>query len=174
VEVVMGSACSGRYPRLSPQERHRIIGLVADGMRPGDVAREVARSKSMVYTVMREAGGMTRRVSWEPSPVRLSAGERELVVRALDAGTSFRAIAAQLGRAPSTVSRERSTPTAGGAAMPRGELTVGPVTWLAGRRSPNWLAAPVCVSRSRRGSARSCGPRRRSRPGCGSSSRTIR
>jgi transposase, IS30 family len=102
----VGNANSGRYPRLSPQERHRIIGLVADGMRPGAVAREVARSKSMVYTVMREAGGMTRRVSWEPSPARLSAAERELVVRGLDAEESFRAIARRLGRAPSTVSRE--------------------------------------------------------------------
>ena len=102
----MGNANSGRYPRLSPQERHRIIGLVADGMRPGDVAREVARSKTMVYTVMREAGGMTRRVSWEPSPARLSAAERELIVRGLDANESFRAIARRLGRAPSTVSRE--------------------------------------------------------------------
>jgi IS30 family transposase len=87
-------------------ERKRIIGLVAGGMRAADVAREVVRSVSMVRTVMREAGGMTRRVVWEPSPARLSAGEREQIRSGLDAGESFRAIATGLGRAPSTVSRE--------------------------------------------------------------------
>jgi IS30 family transposase len=60
----------------------------------------------MVRTVMREAGGMTRRVVWEPSPARLSAAEREQIRGGLDAGESFRTIATRLGRAASTVSRE--------------------------------------------------------------------
>jgi IS30 family transposase len=102
----MGGKNSGRYPKLTPLERKRIISLVAGGMGACDVAREVARSVSMVRTVMREAGGMTRRVVWEPSPARLSGAEREQIRSGLDAGESFRAIATGLGRAPSTVSRE--------------------------------------------------------------------
>jgi IS30 family transposase len=102
----MGGKNSGRYPKLLPSERKRIISLAAGGMRTGDVAREVSRSVSMVRTVMREAGGMTRRVVWEPSAVRLSAGEREAIRGGLDAGESFRTIATRLGRAASTVSRE--------------------------------------------------------------------
>ena len=102
----MGNANSGRYPKLTPEERKRIIGLVADGMAPPDVAREVARSASFVQRVIREAGGVARRMDWDPSPARMSAAERESIRSGLDDGDSFRAIADRLGRAPSTVSRE--------------------------------------------------------------------
>ena len=102
----MGNANSGRYPRLSPEERKRIISLVADGMRADDVAREVARSAGFVRRVMRGVGGVARRLEWDPSPARLSAAEREEIRSGLEAGASLRAIAACLGRAPSTVSRE--------------------------------------------------------------------
>ena len=102
----MGNANSGRYPKLSPQDRKRIIGLVADGMRAQDVAREVSRSAGFVHKVVREAGGVARRLEWDPSPVRLSAHEREEIALALGSGLSIRAIARQLGRAPSTICRE--------------------------------------------------------------------
>jgi IS30 family transposase len=105
-EVVMGNANSGRYPKLTPQERKRIIGLVAGGMRADDVAREVARSARSVQRVIRDAGGVARRLEWDPSPARLSAAERETTRAGLDAGDSYRAIATRLGRAPSTISRE--------------------------------------------------------------------
>ena len=102
----MGVENSGRYPRLTPQERRRIVGLVADGMRSADVAREVARSASMVRRVVREVGGVARRLQWDPSPARLSAAEREEIRCGLDGGESFAAIARRLGRVTSTVSRE--------------------------------------------------------------------
>ena len=102
----MGNANSGRYPKLRPDERKRIISLVADGMSARDVAREVARSTGMVHRVMKEVGGVARRAEWDPSPARLSAGEREEIRAGLDAGKSFRSIAKALGRAPSTVCRE--------------------------------------------------------------------
>jgi len=102
----VGNANSGRYPRLTPEERKRIIGLVADGMRAVDVAREVKRSKSFVGWVIREAGGVARRLDWDPSPARLSAAEREEIRAGIEADESFRVIAARLGRAPSTISRE--------------------------------------------------------------------
>jgi transposase, IS30 family len=103
---VVGTKNSGRYPRLTTEERRRIICLVADGMRARDVAREVSRSRQFIHRVIREAGGVARRLEWDPSPARLSAAERERIRSGLDAGESFRAIARRLGRAASTVSRE--------------------------------------------------------------------
>lgn len=102
----MGNANSGRYPRLSSEDRTRIIGLVADGMRAIDVAREVARSVSLVNRTIREAGGVARRLEWDPSPSRLSAADREEIRSGLDAGESFAAIGRRLGRVTSTISRE--------------------------------------------------------------------
>lgn len=102
----MGNANSGRYPRLASEERKRIIGLVADGMRAVDVAREVTRSASIVQRVIREAGGVARRLDWDPSPARLCAADREEIRSGLDAGESFAVIARRLGRVTSTVSRE--------------------------------------------------------------------
>ena len=102
----MGNSNSGRYPRLTSAEKKRIIGLVADGMSVVDIAREVARGVNFVRRVITASGGVTRRLEWAPSPARLSATEREEIRSGLDAGDSFRAIAARVNRAPSTVSRE--------------------------------------------------------------------
>lgn len=103
---MVGYENSGRYPRLTSEERKRIIGLVADGMRAVEVAREVARSATFVRRVIRDAGGVARRLDWDPSPARLSATEREEIRSGLDSGETFRAIGGRLGRAPSTISRE--------------------------------------------------------------------
>jgi IS30 family transposase len=71
-----------------------------------DIARALQRrNKSGVYRVLALSGGIT------PSPRRRSAmaltlEEREEISRGLAVGTSIRAIAAKLGRAASTVSRE--------------------------------------------------------------------
>jgi IS30 family transposase len=103
---VVGNANSGRYPKLTPEERKRIFGLGADGMRAEDVAREVRRSAGFVHRVIRDAGGVARRQDWDPSPARLSAAEREEIRCGLDEGVSLREIAGRLKRSPSTVSRE--------------------------------------------------------------------
>lgn len=102
----MGTSTRGRFPKLTAEERKRIMCLVADGMKTADVAREVSKSAGFISRVVREAGGVARRLEWEPSPARLSAAEREEIRCGLDAGDSLRAIARRLGRAPSTVSRE--------------------------------------------------------------------
>jgi IS30 family transposase len=102
----VGNANSGGHPKLSSEDRKRIGVLVADGMSAKDVAREVGRSAGFVRRVMRAAGGIARRQDWDPSPARLSAGERETIRLGLDAGDSFRTIARELGRAASTVCRE--------------------------------------------------------------------
>ena len=59
-----------------------------------------------IRRVVHDAGGVARRLDWDPSPARLSAREREEIRSGLDGGESLRAIARRLGRAPSTVSRE--------------------------------------------------------------------
>ena len=102
----MGNANSGRYPKLTPEERRRIIGLVADGMSAVDVAREVKRSAGFVHRIVHDAGGVARRLEWDPSPARLSAAEREQIRAGLDTGESFSSIARRLERVASTVSRE--------------------------------------------------------------------
>jgi len=102
----MGNANSGRYPKLTPEERRRIIGLVADGMSAVDVGREVKRSAGFVHRIVHDAGGVARRLEWDPSPARLSAAEREQIRAGLDAGESFSSIARRLERVASTVSRE--------------------------------------------------------------------
>jgi IS30 family transposase len=91
---------------LTPEQRKQIIVLTADGMRAVDVARVVSRSAGFIRKVVRQAGGVARRLEWDPSPARLSAGEREAIRRGLDDDKSFTVIAAELGRATSTVSRE--------------------------------------------------------------------
>jgi transposase, IS30 family len=102
----VGTSSSGRYPRLTSEERKRIIGLVAEGMTAKDVAIEIRRSTEFVRLVIRASGGVARRVDWDPSPARLSAGEREEIRSGLDAGESFAAIGRRIGRATSTVTRE--------------------------------------------------------------------
>jgi len=96
----------GRFRKLTPEQRKRIIELIAGGMRAVDVAREVARSAGFIRKVVRQAGGVARRLEWDPSPTRLSAAEREEIRRGLDDDESFTAIARRLGRVTSTVSRE--------------------------------------------------------------------
>ena len=102
----MGVENRGRFRKLTPEQRKQIIELVAGGMRAVDAAREVSRSAGFIRKVVRQAGGVARRLEWDPSPARLSAGEREEIRRGLDGGESFAAIARRLGRVTSTVSRE--------------------------------------------------------------------
>src|SRR5262245_49281409 len=75
-------------------------------MRAVEVAAEVRRSAGFVRKVVHDAGGVARRLDWDPSPARLSAAEREELRCGLDEGVSLRSIARRLGRAPSTICRE--------------------------------------------------------------------
>ena len=71
-----------------------------------DIARGLERrNKSGVYRVLALTGGI-RPASRRRSTVTLTLEEREEISRGIAVGTSIRAIAAKLGRAPSTVSRE--------------------------------------------------------------------
>jgi IS30 family transposase len=141
----VGHETKGRYRRLTAVERSRIIGLIADGMAVVDVAREVSRSAGFIRRVRQQAGGVHRQSCWDPSPARLSAGEREEIRSGLDAGASFRAIAAGLGRAPSTVSREVNSN--GGRVNYRG--------WRAHHRAEDLARRPKVAKLARCGALRS-------------------
>ena len=69
------------------------------------IARAVGRHAVTIAEFIREAGGIRPRLA-SRSDARLSLVEREEISRGLAAGESLRTIAARLGRAPSTVSRE--------------------------------------------------------------------
>jgi IS30 family transposase len=93
------------YVRLSPLQMDTIWAqrLAGHGAKP--TARAMGLSTGTVRTYLLRCGGI------RPAPRRrregrLSLLEREEISRGLAAGWSLRVIAAQLGRAPSTISRE--------------------------------------------------------------------
>ncbi len=69
------------------------------------LARGMRRDPSTVRDLLKRCGGV-RPASRCRGQLRLTVVEREEVSRGLAAGLSLRCIAAGLGRAPSTVSRE--------------------------------------------------------------------
>jgi len=70
-----------------------------------EIARDLGRGHSAVQGALARTGGI-RPAERRRSRVALSLAEREEISRGIAAGLTIRAIAAQLGRAPSTVSRE--------------------------------------------------------------------
>ena len=85
--------------------------LMWDRWRAGDSLHEIARlfdrGHSSIQNVLRETGGI-RPPPRRRSRLALTLAEREEISRGVVAGRSLRAIAAALGRAPSTVSRENN------------------------------------------------------------------
>jgi IS30 family transposase len=93
------------HARLSAQEIDEVWVRLKAGRPVKDTARQLGLPSSTLRTYLVRCGGIQpvprrRRVG------RLSLAEREEISRGLAAGRSLRAIAAGLGRAPSTVSRE--------------------------------------------------------------------
>jgi len=91
--------------RLTEADRTEIQRRVSAGERFVDAAAAVGCSSKSVQRFMARSGGI-RPTSRKRSPRHLSAGEREELSRGIQAGLSFRQIAAALGRAPSTISRD--------------------------------------------------------------------
>jgi transposase, IS30 family len=90
---------------VSRAERLEIRRLCGSGGSRAAVAAAMGRAERTVQCVMARSGGMPVRTPMR-SPGQLSAAEREEISRGLRARESLRLIAAGLGRAPSTVSRE--------------------------------------------------------------------
>lgn len=97
----MGRPLSGLDPDLADDiwRRHR------NGDSATAISRGLGLEYSAVYRVLSRRGGVLPRPrASRPSALRIE--ERELISRGLVAGRSIRSIAAELGRAPSTISRE--------------------------------------------------------------------
>src|SRR6266849_615209 len=96
---------SGPAHRLSSAERLEIQCRVRAGATHAAAATAVGCSAESVQRLFLKTGGLKGR-SRPRSPLRLSLAEREEISRGVLAGASCRHIAAGLGRAPSTISRE--------------------------------------------------------------------
>lgn len=95
----------GRFSGFTAAERGEIWRLWKSGFSTRDIGRAIGRQAGAVWLRLAPTGGI------EPAPrVRaartLQLTEREEISRGLAQGSSIRQIAAGLGRAPSTVSRE--------------------------------------------------------------------
>jgi len=96
-----------RKPRIYYSNAQK--ALMWDRWKKGDslhaIARLFDRSHGSVQRIISRTGGI-RPADRKRSAVALTLGEREIISRGLAMQLSRRAIAAQLGRSPSTVSRE--------------------------------------------------------------------
>jgi IS30 family transposase len=90
---------------LSPAEVDEVWRRWRSGQAVKVLAREMRRHPSTVRDLLKRTGGIrpVPRRRWE---LRLTVVEREEISRGVAAGQSLRTIAARLGRAPSTISRE--------------------------------------------------------------------
>ena len=73
-----------------------------------DIAKQIGCSSAGIDVMLRGQGREARPVEWIPRRGALSIEEREEILRGLSRGDSLSAIARQLGRQTSTVSREVS------------------------------------------------------------------
>jgi transposase, IS30 family len=95
-----------KWKYLPADVRRDIIRLAAAGKTYDEIRDELDVATGTVGNVVRSCGGVFRREQWECSAFRLSLDDRVEIKLGLEAGLSFTAIAAQLGRSVSTVSRE--------------------------------------------------------------------
>jgi IS30 family transposase len=93
------------YRRFSPADEEEIWARLRAGHAAKPTARALGFPAGTVRAYLVRCGGI-RPASRRRAPGRLSLDEREEISRGLAAGLSLRSIAAGLGRAPSTVSRE--------------------------------------------------------------------
>jgi IS30 family transposase len=95
------------WRRFSEEERQTIWDMREAGVPVKRIARHLGRQNVSLRKFIADAGGK-RPTPRQRSELRLSLEEREGISRGLAAGDSIRAIAASLGRSPSTVCREVS------------------------------------------------------------------
>ncbi len=99
-----GRGTRSAYRMLRPPERRAIEAQLREGARVREITERFGCSATTVRRIRDLASVRRRRV--EHSRLRLGFEERERISRGLAAGLSARRIARELGRAPSTVSRE--------------------------------------------------------------------
>ena len=91
---------------FTPRQRAELWERWKSGQCVADIARSLGRrNKSGVYRILAVNGGIAP-APRQRAPVALRLEEREEISRGVAAGRSLRRIAQDLGRAPSTISRE--------------------------------------------------------------------
>jgi transposase, IS30 family len=92
---------------LTMEQRQLARRLSAKGLSLREIGRQVGCSHEVVRTVVRrESTYPSRPDSWQPGPGRLTLADREEISLGLRCGDSLTVIAARIGKATSTVSRE--------------------------------------------------------------------
>ena len=94
-------------PGLSAEQKRELWARWKDGQSLSDIGRALGKHAASVFGVLAAKGGIAP-PDKRRSQTSLTAQEREEISRGLASGLSFRRLAARLGRAPSTVSREVS------------------------------------------------------------------
>ena len=159
------------YKHLTVGQRQLALRLHAGGLSLREIGPQVGCSHQGVALIARYAPRrLVHRDGWVPGPGRLTLADREEITLGLHAGESFTVVAARLGKAVSTVSREVAANGGRGAYR----------AWRAHQRAREQARRPkapkLACSRWPSRSAfgwNSGGHLSRSRAGCGSSSRTI-
>src|ERR1700751_742441 len=94
-------------PHLMAEQRQLALRLKARGLSRREIGPQVGCSHQGVALIVRHASRRPVRADgWVPGPGRLTLADREEITLGLHAGESFTVIAARLGKAVSTVSRE--------------------------------------------------------------------
>lgn len=101
-----GGSVARSWHRITAEIRRQIYKLVAQGATYREMVEAVGVSMGAVGYVVRPLGGVVRKEMWDPGSRRLSLDERIEIHIGLREGLSLRAIAAGIGRSPSTISRE--------------------------------------------------------------------
>jgi IS30 family transposase len=94
-------------PHLTAEQRQLALRLKARGLSLREIGPQVGCSHQGVALIVRHASRRpVRHDGWVPGPGRLTLADREEITLGLHGGESFTVIAARLGKAVSTVSRE--------------------------------------------------------------------
>jgi transposase, IS30 family len=93
-------------PGLAPERVRLVLDCLASGMSGRQAAAAAGVSKSACYQLLASIGGVCRPAAVRYSARYLDREERYELARLREGGLSVRAVAARLGRSPSTVGRE--------------------------------------------------------------------
>jgi IS30 family transposase len=104
--VKPGDRFGGRGGGMPLEVKAGIRWSVASGVTWKETARRFEVTMRTVARTVREVGGMAPMIEWSRPAGGLSPIDREHILRGLERGESFAAIARHLGRPTSTVSRE--------------------------------------------------------------------
>ena len=97
----------GKHGHLSREQKQLALRLHARGWRLVDIAKEIGCSAPMVGVMARTGRHLDAKpLGWKPRQGCLTIDEREQILLGINRGDTFTAIAGQLGRTVSTISRE--------------------------------------------------------------------